>query len=73
MHLEELNLLISNCKTPQFFQKILAHELTLKRQSHELKMLNRNFASSKVNLDLFQIDETLSTFKSILLVGLHNA
>lgn len=27
MHLEELNLLISNCKTPQFFQKILAHEL----------------------------------------------
>jgi len=40
MHLEELNLLISNCKTPQYFQKILAHELTLKRPSHELKKIN---------------------------------
>lgn len=56
MHLEELNLLISNCKTPQFFQKILAHELTLKRPSHELKKLNQTLASSTVDLNPHQID-----------------
>ncbi len=65
-HLEELNLAASNSKISLFPQKILAYKLTLRRQSHELKMLNRIFASSKVNLYLFQIDETLSTFKSIL-------
>lgn len=56
MHLEELNLLISNCKTPQFFQKILAHELTLKRPAHELKKLNQTLASSTVDLNPHQID-----------------
>lgn len=40
MQLEELNLPTLNCKIPQYFQKILAHELTLKRPSHELKKTN---------------------------------
>ena len=50
MHLEELNLLISNCKTPQFFQKILAHELTLKRPAHELKKLNQTIRAFEIPL-----------------------
>ncbi len=49
-HLEELNLLISNCKTPQFFQKILAHELTLKHPSHELKKLNQTIRAFEIPL-----------------------
>ncbi len=50
VHLEELNLLISNCKTPQFFQKILAHELTLKRPSHELKKINQTIRAFEIPL-----------------------
>ena len=46
----ELNLLISNCKTPQYFQKILAHELTLKRPSHELKKLNQTIRAFEIPL-----------------------
>ncbi|MDO8142913.1 MAG: restriction endonuclease subunit S [Candidatus Brocadiales bacterium] len=50
MHLEELNLLILNCKTPQFFQKILAHELTLKCPSHELKKINQTIRAFEISL-----------------------
>ncbi len=49
-HLEGLNLLISNCKTPQFSQKILAHELTLKRPAHELKKLNQTIRAFEIPL-----------------------
>jgi|SRR3972149_9211684 len=68
-HLEELNLRISNCKTPQFFQKILTRELTLKRPSHELKKLNRTLASSTVDLNPHQIDAALFAFNCPLSRG----
>ena len=69
MHLEELNLLISNCKIPQYFQKILAHELTLKRPSHELKILNQTLVSSTVDLNTHQIDAALFAFNCPLSRG----
>ena len=50
MHLEELNLLISNCKTPQFFQKILAHELTLKTPISRIKKLNQTIRAFEIPL-----------------------
>ena len=49
-HLEESNLFISNCKIPQFFQIILAHELTIKRPSHELKKLNQTIRAFEIPL-----------------------
>ena len=67
--MEELNLLISNCKTPQFFQKILAHELTLKCPSYELKKINQTLASSAVDLNPHQIDAALFAFNCPLSRG----
>lgn len=46
----ESNLPTLNCKTPQFPQKILAHELTLKRPSHELKKLNQTIRAFEIPL-----------------------
>ena len=69
MHLEELNLPTLNCKIPQYFQKILAHELTLKRPSHELKKLNQTLASSTVDLNPHQIDAALFAFNCPLSRG----
>ena len=69
MHLEELNLLISNCKTPQYFQKILAHELTLNRPSHELQKLNQTRVSSTDDLNPHHIDTALFAYNSPLLGG----
>lgn len=60
---------ISNIKTTQFHQKILAHELTLKRAAHELKKLNQSLASSTVDLNPHQIDAALFAFKSPLSRG----
>lgn len=62
MHWEELNLPASNYKVPLFYQKILAHKLTLKRPAHELKKLNQNLASSTVDLNPHQIDAALFAF-----------
>ncbi|HHT9105949.1 MAG TPA: hypothetical protein ACFYD7_08775 [Candidatus Wujingus californicus] len=72
-HLEELNLPTLNSKISLFYQNIFARVLTLKRPSHELKKLNQTLASSAVDLNPHQRDETLPTFKSILFGGLHNA
>jgi len=55
-------LLNSNSKLSSFHQKILAHELTLKRPAHELKKLNQTLASSTVDLNPHQIDATLFAF-----------
>jgi len=69
MHLEELNLPTLNCKIPQFFQKILAHELTLKHPAHELRKLNQTLASSTVDLNPHQIDAALFAFNCPLSRG----
>src|SRR3972149_11606928 len=69
VHLEELNLLISNCKIPQFFQKILTHELALNHPSHELKKLNQTLDSSTVDFNPHQIDAALFVFNCPLSRG----
>ena len=69
MHLEELNLPPLNCKIPQLFQKILAHELTLKRPAHELRKLNQTLVSTTVDLNLHQIDAALFAFNCPLSRG----
>ena len=61
-YLEDLNLPASNYKVPLFYQKILSHELTLKRPAHELRKLNQTLASSTVDLNPHQIDATLFAF-----------
>lgn len=53
VHLEGLNLPTLNCKTLQFLQKILTHELTLKRPSHELKKLNQTIQAFEIPLPPF--------------------
>lgn len=58
----------SNSKIPLFHQKILAHELTLKRPAHELKKLNQTLASS-TDLNPRQIDATLFAFNCPLSRG----
>lgn len=62
----ELNLPVSNYKVPLYYQKILAHELTLKRPSHEIKKLNQTLASSTVDLNPHQIDAALFAFSKEL-------
>ena len=69
----ELNLPALNYKANLFPQKILVHELTLSRPAHELRKLNQTLASSTVDLNPHQRDETLHTFKNILFGGLYNA
>lgn len=59
----------SNSKIPLFYQKILAHELTLKRPAHELKKLNQTLASSTVDLNPHQIDAALFAFNCPLSGG----
>ena len=68
-HLEGLNLPVSNNKVPLFYQKILAHELTLKRPYHELTKLNQILASSTVDLNFHQIDAVLFAFNCPLSRG----
>lgn len=51
-----------NSKVPLFYQKILAHELTLKRPTHELRKLNQTLAFSTVDLNPHQIDAALFAF-----------
>lgn len=62
VHREELHLSASNYKTPSFYQKILAYELTLKRPAHELRKLNQTLAFSTVDLNPHQIDAALFAF-----------
>ncbi|HHT9106821.1 MAG TPA: hypothetical protein ACFYD7_13265 [Candidatus Wujingus californicus] len=52
-----------------FYQIILAHELTLKRPSHELKKLNQTLASSTVDLNPHQRDVALFAFNCPLSRG----
>lgn len=54
---------------PVFHQKILAHELTLKRPAHELKKLSQSLASSTVDLNPHQIEAALFAFNSPLSRG----
>lgn len=54
---------------PQYHRKILAHELTLKRPSHELKKLTQSLAASTVDLNPHQIDAALFAFNSPLSRG----
>lgn len=51
-------------KIPLFHQKILAHELTLKRPSHELSKLNQSLTSTTVDLNPHQINAALFAFNS---------
>jgi hypothetical protein len=67
--LEELRLSTSNHAIPLFHQKILAHELTLKRPYHALKKLNQTLASSTVDLNPHQIDAALFAFNCPLSRG----
>ncbi|MBM4067034.1 MAG: hypothetical protein FJ266_15600 [Planctomycetes bacterium] len=46
----ELNLPVSNYKVLLFYQKILVHELTLNRPSHELKKLNQPIRAFEIPL-----------------------
>ncbi|KKO18549.1 MAG: helicase subunit of dna repair complex [Candidatus Brocadia fulgida] len=69
VHLEELHLPASNSKVTLFHQKILAHELTLKRPAHELRKLNQTLASSTVDLNPRQIDAALFAFNCPLSRG----
>lgn len=59
----------SNSKVSSFHQKILAHELTLKRPAHELKKLNQTLAFSAVDLNPHQIDAALFAFNCPLSRG----
>lgn len=52
-----------------FYQKILAHELTLKHPSHELEKLKQTLASSVVGLNPHQIDAALFAFNCPLSRG----
>jgi len=67
--MEDSNLLTSNYTIPQFSQKILAHELTLKRPAHELKKLKQALASFTVDLNSHQIDAALFAFNCPLSRG----
>jgi adenine-specific DNA-methyltransferase len=51
-------------KVPLPYQKILAHELTLKRPAHELRKLSQSLASSTVDLNPHQIEAALFAFNS---------
>jgi len=54
---------------PLYYQKILAHELTLKCPAHELKKLNQTLASSAVGLNPLHIDAALFVFNCPLSRG----
>ena len=54
---------------PLYYQKILAHELILKRPAHELKILNQTIASSAVDFNPHQIDAALFAFNCPLSSG----
>lgn len=68
-YLEGLKLITLTHNTPKYLQKILAHELTLKRPAHELKKLNQTLASSTVDLNPHQIDAALFAFNCHLSRG----
>ena len=63
------NTLSHNILVPPFHQKVLAHELTLKRPSHELRKLSQSLASSTVDLNPHQIEAALFAFNSPLSRG----
>jgi SNF2 family DNA or RNA helicase len=60
---------LHNILVPPFHQKILAHELTLKRPSYELRKLSQTLASSAVDLNPHQIEAALFAFNSPLSRG----
>ena len=64
-----MNLLTSNYTIPLFCQKILAHEPTLQRPSHELKKLNQPLTSPLVDFNLHQINAALFAFNCPLSRG----